>query len=757
MAPRTTTVFAVVLLACAASSFTTTTVQAAAFPEPDAKEVLTALYKVLKITDADPTTCIKDSDSVATNFKNFASFINHKNYSSALVSLNGALSALSTSINGCAVKEVQTKLDAIAAAIKWADVKYADEAVQIFIDATDCASHLSQLAVDITKGDSTAIGNDLGNLINDWSAIAGSCTSDACKWVDGILKIMQVVAQDISGTCESNIALTLNEVKFAISLYNQKNYTGFVKQLATAVDTVAVAFGQDSCQLQRVADVLQPLSAKIAAAIVKDDQIIIGYANIYDDVFQAAKDLANGDLSGFGMEVGKLLQVVRTSNCKTKACTILEGLLESAQLASADFDKCLTAVDQTGTDFDAAVKKLENKQWVDGLKEIGSGIHDLAGDVSSCDVAKLGSILEDMATKLGAGSVAKDIGEVVLVLVDGADVTNEIADAVADYQAGRLQAFGKDLGDIASFLSDTVHCNTFVCKVVEGILDGADLILSDLKQCETDLSKAEDDFVTSFQNFKSHDFSGAVTSLSTGLRTVGTALSDCGLQQDLSFLKHEAALFGIANVTALDKAGGIVSILVHGFDFYDNVLDFVGDIEKHDFRDAGNELQTILDTISKWSTGHVCQSDWCYVVEGIMQAEAIVEGDIRQCEADFKMAFGNFSAAVDLVRKSKNPWWKFEWIHDKHLIESGVRDIGHGMDDVSKGVSDCHLEELSELLTQLAAKLAIPEVGWIAEVLHILVEGVHIEKEIGDACVDWSDKNWVGFGYNLAKLIKTLL
>ena len=95
-----------------------------------------------------------------------------------------------------------------------------------------------------------------------------------------------------------------------------------------------------------------------------------------------------------------------------------------------------------------------------------------------------------------------DFGEVVLVLVDGADITNEIADAVADYQAGRLQAFGKDLGDIASFLSDTVHCNTFVCKVVEGILDGADLVLSDLKQCESDLSQAEDDFVNSFKSFK---------------------------------------------------------------------------------------------------------------------------------------------------------------------------------------------------------------------------------------------------------------
>lgn len=51
----------------------------------------------------------------------------------------------------------------------------------------------------------------------------------------------------------------------------------------------------------------------------------------------------------------------------------------------------------------------------------------------------------------------------------------------------------------------------------------------------------------------------------------------------------------------------------------------------------------------------------------------------------------------------------------------------------------------------------MPEVGWLEELLHILIEGVHIEQEVGDACVDYGDGNWAGFGYNIAKLVKTLL
>merc|ERR1711907_749101 len=83
---------------------------------------------------------------------------------------------------------------------------------------------------------------------------------------------------------------------------------------------------------------------------------------------------------------------------------------------------------------------------------------------------------------------------------------------------------------------------------------------------------------------------------------------------------------------------------------------------------------------------------------------------------------------------------------------------GKGMKKIADAVTDCHLEEIAELLSQLAVKLGIvPEVGWLEELLHILIEGVHIEEEVGDACVDYGNGNWAGFGYNIAKLVKTLL
>ena len=76
---------------------------------------------------------------------------------------------------------------------------------------------------------------------------------------------------------------------------------------------------------------------------------------------------------------------------------------------------------------------------------------------------------------------------------------------------------------------------------------------------------------------------------------------------------------------------------------------------------------------------------------------------------------------------------------------------------MSEAVSACHVQDLAEMLAALAAKLgASPEIEVVEEALKIIIEGVSIEQEIALACEDFADSNWVGFGFELAKLIKTL-
>ena len=133
---------------------------------------------------------------------------------------------------------------------------------------------------------------------------------------------------------------------------------------------------------------------------------------------------------------------------------------------------------------------------------------------------------------------------------------------------------------------------------------------------------------------------------------------------------------------------------------------------------------------------------------------------MRACEADFKLAFTNLTAAVELFTdqdKTKSSGI-FHFNTNKDDIKKAVGDIGFAFRDVAHGVSDCHLAELAQLLADLAEKLGIaPELQWVEELLKILIDGVEVENEIADACQDYSEGNWVGFGYNLARLIKTLV
>ena len=198
------------------------------------------------------------------------------------------------------------------------------------------------------------------------------------------------------------------------------------------------------------------------------------------------------------------------------------------------------------------------------------------------------------------------------------------------------------------------------------------------------------------------------------------------------------------------------AIVVHGIDFYKELYAAVKDMKNHDYRGAGGNLKKVMDQLSEWTKKHACTSDFCYIVVGVFTFLGDMKGSVKTCEADFKNAFGDFKSAwMNFADRRHN---LFHWKENEDDIRKGVKDIGDGMKLVAKGVSDCHIEEIADILSKLAIKLGIvPEVGWIEEALHIVIEGVKIENEIGDACDDFGNKNWVGFGFNVARLVKTLV
>jgi hypothetical protein len=514
---------------------------------------------------------------------------------------------------------------------------------------------------------------------------------------------------------------------------------------------LAKALDNDSCGLQNLASVLSKVAPKLAAAIVKDNTVVVEYADVYDEIFAAAVAVEDGDVVAFGMAVGRMLQSLRASSCKTKFCVVLQGILGTLQLESSDFAQCSSDADSAWSHMESAVSDFKRKSWGSGVSDLASAISLTAKAVNDCGVSDLAKILEDTATKLGDSSLATEIGDVSSILVEGADVTDQLSKTAADFNSKNYNALGSDLSQLSTMLAST-KCHSIVCKVVEGLLNMAGVAYQDLQSCETDLRAAETNFITGSQDFKSKKYGSGLNQWATGLNSVAKAVKDCGLEDELGFIEQEANVLGLGNASAI---GNIGSIIVHGTDFYELLFQSLTDLENHDWTGAGHDLGNVLNQLSQWTKGHACTSDMCYVVVGVLQFMGDIDGSVKTCESDFKDAWGDFKDGFDSFADSHHSIFHFE--HNADQVKAGVKSFGLGMKQVAKAVTDCHLEEFAEILTELAVKLGIvPEVGWLEELLHILIEGVHIENEVGDACLDYSSGNWVGFGYNIAKLVKTL-
>jgi hypothetical protein len=95
------------------------------------------------------------------------------------------------------------------------------------------------------------------------------------------------------------------------------------------------------------------------------------------------------------------------------------------------------------------------------------------------------------------------------VLVNGADVSLDLAKLESDFRSGAWNGVGQDFGELATWLTAT-SCKSFVCHLAEGILEGAEIAFDHLEGCEADLQKAESLFVAGATYWSGKHYANAV-------------------------------------------------------------------------------------------------------------------------------------------------------------------------------------------------------------------------------------------------------
>lgn len=723
-------------------------------PAPQASplvaKVLGFLFHELNIT-ADPTTCITDVGRADVALAAFAADVRAgRTMPDGAADLATALDSLATAAAGCGGAGVlQAELRVLAAAAR--DSR--------FVAALDV--DLKALATAVNASDYAAIAAAIQKLLADWSAVGGcGANATACKFLDGLLKIVGAVATDVA-PCEAAVGPAIALFEQGAAALRAKNYSGAVSLFAAGLDAVAVAVATDACGLKGVAHAIAAAVPKLRAAVVKVEssgavRILVGSADVYDALYHAALDVEHGDTADLGVRLGDLLSLLRASACSTRACDVLEGLLSALQVVASDYTACVASLDAAFPPLERGIGELVSKRWRQGARDVGAGLSGLARAVGACGVGEIASDIEAAARTLNATDVAVEVGAVVHVLSEGADLTLDLQKLARDAGADQWSGVGADLGALAAWLQGT-GCSSFVCRLLEGLLDAAAIPFSHLEACAADVRATEADFKAGAAALGAGQLRGAVSYWASGLDELAKSVDGCGLSDELEYVSREAQVLGFGKVSA--AVGAAAQILVHGADFYDDVYEAFEGVQSHDWRTAGAELGKVLQQLSEWTSGHACTSDFCYVVLGIFEFLGDIQGDIRACEADFSRAFGNFSAAFDALRNTSAPSGaNADFSFNVPGIRQGIADIGHGMLDVAAGVKDCHLAQLAAVLEKLAIKLGVaPEIAWVEEALRILIEGVQIEQEIGSACLDYSEHNWVGFGYNVARLVETLV
>lgn len=731
----------------------------------DETKILTVIFKIFKV-DADAATCVSSTTGVSANLKDFSAEYDAKNYEAALGSLAKVFSGMSSSIGDCGVPQVSRKFDAAAIATKFAKIgTKLDKLDSLVIGASELMHDVEALVSAAKSGDSDMIANTIGTFLNDWSQVTGGCGDhNGCKLVGGVLKIIQEVAKDIA-PCEAAVLPAVDKMEAAVKSFEAKDYKTAVKDLAQSLEDISLALKNESCGLSRVGDLIGKLSPKLAAAVVtvedsKAVKIIVGAADVYDDVFQLITAVKAGDWTNVGEELGNLLRVLRASGCETKACIVLEGLMASVQKELESFDACLGDADQAWEGFQTGITAMEDKNYIAGIKSFSHGVVALAEAVKDCNVEGVSEIAENMFNKINDDAVATEIGQITQILVNGADVTIDLNRAVLDFSGKNWAGFGGDLGDLADFLN-SVKCESVACKIVEGLLNAAGVAFKDLTLCEDDLKAVVKEYTQGAQLFEQKNYKTAIRTWAGALSDTSKSVSDCGLKEELGYIQQEANLFGFANVTVNTGIVGTIerdlSVLVHGVDYVADLDDVFEAYKNHDYHAAGSALHNVVSDMASWTGKFACKSDLCFTIMGVLSFVGDMSGSIKQCENDFKTAWTDFGTGVaDFHDSHHNIIFHFK--HDKNEIKAGLAAFGDGFKQIAAAVGDCHLEEFAELLEKLAVKLGIaPEVSFIEELLHIVINGVKIENEIGNACTAFAQDNYPSFGFNLARLIKTLL
>eukprot|EP00003_Mantamonas_plastica_P025474 TRINITY_DN4_c0_g2_i1.p1 TRINITY_DN4_c0_g2~~TRINITY_DN4_c0_g2_i1.p1 ORF type:complete len:743 (-),score=285.52 TRINITY_DN4_c0_g2_i1:1999-4227(-) len=734
----------------------------------DACKVASGLLDAVALVIEDIKPCETELETTFASLKTALSDWESQKYVQATHELSQALLNFQSSLQSCGLNDFAKLIDSEARALNHSNINV-EGAVSVLVNDVEFASDIAKLASDAASESWPQVGQDLGALILDLQR--SSCQSDACSIVISLASELQIVIQDL-GQCKDDLDTSFSDFKGAVSDFQSKNYISAVKGLATGLDSIAESV--KDCQLEKMAQILVTESAKLKLGNISEVNnivsILVKDADVYDAIFGAVSDASQSNWAGFGGKIGNLVNDLQlTEHCSSPMCQIIEALLESMEVVGADLSgQCATDLENSWDDLKSALTDFKSKNWRDGLKKAASTLHDIGSALNDCNLSQLALIVQKAATQLGASNVTWISGD-IKILISGGDIVDDLLDIGKDFGSDDYSAVGQSLGDLITRIG-TFKCSTPVCVILNGILEELQIVVTNLKACESDIGAAYTDFENLVHNFHGHHYGDGLKDLANGLYKVADGIQACQLPELADKLNAQAQQLGISQVKKVDN---IIHIASGGAAIYEEIFAAVSAFESHNFRSFGNNLGKAFLKLMTMSSKFGCSQDEeiCTLVQGALQGLNLIQ-DLKKCKADLKAVKTDFEAAFADFRKDhalspaggeevEEFFWSRKRRREHREVKAGLKELGQALDATRNAIVDCDLEQFAELIAKLVAKLggATGFIGWLEEAFKIIVEGVNIFDHIKALvhAFEQRPKNWLGIGFNIAELVKELV
>jgi hypothetical protein len=764
--------------------------------------ILEELFSWQLVQGFDPAKCVDNVGGSDVSFKNFERHFTSNQTRRGLMDLTFALGGLSTAMTPCNTPQARHQLDSLATAVRWAQL---GEHGEVLLNGRDMQTDFRLLGEAVASDDWGEVGKRLMVFFDNWSGMpwGTDCPEDdtACMIIDAImcgLNFRNPTASRVVG-CERALLPVFGEFREAAEKIRSgkgEDVTKAIETFSSALRELATASEVEECGLsilgaasRGVGDALALASIDInhdvtccesnatdqrcaaynfddgmgrcsggdwslacgdeASCIDKAVEIRVGSVDVSEELFAFSQNLIDGDHTGAGLNLVRLLSALRASHCESQACLVVENMMPFIAFGFVDLATCRDGLDQSWGALMDSYSALRSMEWREAVTHLGEAFAQFARGVAGC--APVGPIFQRVADLFGGHGTATVIGQMTQVLVGGADVSLDFAQLIVDMDHADWDAVGKDLGGLSVRMTET-ECESFVCELVEGILEEAGHVLIDLKPCKAELTEVEESFTAGAALWHRGQAKTSLGFLSSGLSHLAESVEACDLEHHMHWIVQEANLLGLGNIEVLDE---VTEVLVHGADLHSMVHDTCEAFEHHDYLAAGAQMVRTVDALASWTGRHLCVSPACYAMSGALQFFGDIMDDPQRCAHDFRDVESNFSAGFQAIVEVEV--WPVRFHSDREMIQEGIHKWAAGFGALADLVYDCHLDELRYIMALIATHLTVSaEISWVLGIVTVVIHGVEITRELVDIAEAYMGNNWPAFGYHFARLVRVI-